>query len=178
MLRRGLPILWLSLPLVALIGATQAPAPPAGEVILGLDGKPDTLPDAAFVTTVKQQCSKCHVPPQPQYLPRGMWRLRIQEMAQRSLMGTGVTPGEESVLWQMDTAQFVRYFEARAPVSLPLPPPWPAGDGGLRFAHQPWSPPGEAKVPVVANVRFFDLDGDGKLEIVACDMGHGLVMLG
>ena len=37
-----------------------------------------------------------------------MWRLRIQEMAQRSLTGTGVTPGEESVLWQMDTAQFVR----------------------------------------------------------------------
>ncbi len=63
-------------------------------------------------------------------------------------------------------------------MTLPLPEPWPAGDGGLRFAQQPWNPPGEAKVPVVANVRFFDLDGDGKPEIVACDMGHGLVMLG
>jgi len=179
MSRRLLPLVLLAAPIVAALGAGQAPpAPSPSGVVLGLDGKPDPLPDAAFVETVKQQCSKCHVPPQPQYVPRGMWRLRIQEMAQRSLMGTGVTPGEESVLWQLDTAQFVRYFEARSPVTLPLPDPWPEGDGGLRFVRQDWNPPGEAKVPVVANVRFFDLDGDGRLEIVACDMGHGLVMLG
>jgi hypothetical protein len=180
MRRRGLLLLLLPLPLAAAFGASpaaQAP-PPAAGVILGLDGKPDPLPDAAFADTIRQQCSKCHVPPQPQFLPRGMWRLRIQEMAQRSLMGTGVTPGEESVLWQMDTAQFVRYFEARSPVTLPLPEPWPAGDGGIRFERQLWNPSGTTKVPVVANVRFFDLDGDGKKEIVACDMGHGLVMLG
>ncbi len=165
--RRLIPLLLLGLPLLAVLGAAQAQQGPApAGVILGLDGKPDALPDAAFVETIQKQCSKCHVPPQPQYLPRGMWRLRIQEMAQRSLMGTGVTPGEESVLWQMDTAQFVRYFESRAPVNLPLPEPWPPGDGGLRFAKEAWTPPGEAKVPVVANVRFFDLDGDGKKEII------------
>ena len=85
---------------------------------------------------MRKQCSKCHVPPQPQYLPRGMWRLRIQEMAQRSLMGTGVTPGEESVLWQMDTAQFVRYFEARSPVTLPLPRALAAGRRRAALPHQ------------------------------------------
>jgi hypothetical protein len=186
---RARPLLLLLVPLLPVVlgvtqaatSASQAPAPAPGAqagVILGLDGKPDPLPDAAFAETIRQQCSKCHVPPQPQYVPRGMWRLRIQEMAQRSLMGTGVTPGEESVLWQLDTSQFVRYFEARSPVTLPLPDPWPAGDGGLRFERQAWNPPGETRVPVTANVRFFDLDGDGKKEIVACDMGHGLVMLG
>jgi hypothetical protein len=176
MLRRLSPALLLLVPFAAALAAAQA-AKPDGPV-LGLDGKPDTLPDAAFVETVKQQCSKCHVPPQPQYLPRGMWRLRIQEMAQRSLMGTGVTPGDESVLWQMDTAQFVRYFEARSPVTLPLPEPWPAGDGGLRFAQRTLDRPGEAKVPVVANVRFFDLDADGTTEVVVADMGHGFVAIG
>src|SRR5574340_549888 len=156
-MRRLLSFTLLVLPLaLGVVSAAQSPrpqpAPAAGGPVLGLDGKPDPLPDAAFADTIRQQCSKCHVVPQPQYLPRGMWRLRIQEMAQRSLMGTGVTPGEESVLWQMDTAQFVRYFEARSPVTLPLPDPWPAGDGGLRLARQDGNPPGEAKVPVVANV--------------------------
>src|SRR5512136_2923717 len=154
----------LPLPVLAALVAAQAPhsatsAAPGGPII-GLDGKPATLPDAAFGEIVKKQCSKCHVVPLPQYMPRGMWRVRIQEMAQRSLMGTGVNPGEESVLWQMDLSQFVRYFEARSPVSLPLPDPWPPGDGGLRLERQPFNPPGETKVPVVANVRFFDLDGD------------------
>jgi len=178
MLRRWLLLVLLAVPLGAALGAARGAAQaPAPGPILGLDGKPDPLPDAAFVETVKQQCSKCHVPPQPQYVPRGMWRLRIQEMAQRSLMGTGVTPGEESVLWQMDTAQFVRYFEARSPVTLPLPDPWPPGDGGLRFEKRSFNPPGESTVPVIANTRFFDLRGDGKLEIVASDMGHGVVYL-
>ena len=52
--------LFLLLPVLAAFGAAQAPPPapapaPAGGVILGLDGKPDPLPDAAFVETVKQQ---------------------------------------------------------------------------------------------------------------------------
>jgi hypothetical protein len=93
-------------------------------------------------------------------------------------MGTGVTPGEESVLWQMDTAQFVRYFEARSPVSLPLPDPWPASEGSLRFERRALDRTGEAKLPVVANVRLLDLDGDGLLEVVMADMGHGVVALG
>jgi hypothetical protein len=33
-------------------------------------------------------------------------------------------------------------------------------------------------VPILASTQFFDLDGDGKKEIVACDFGHGLVLLG
>jgi VCBS repeat protein len=154
---------------------TRSPAPTS---IVGLDGRPDTLPDAAFVDTVRKECSQCHYPPLPEYMPRGQWRTRVQEMALHSMAGTGLAPGQTTSLWQLDLAPFIRYFEARSPVELPLPPPWPEGDGGLRFERQPWSPDGPAKAPVTANVRFFDLDGDGRPELVSCDMRQGLVLLG
>jgi len=158
---------------------TESMSPAREDVILGLDGKPDDRPDAAFGETVKKHCSKCHLVPRPEYLPSWMWRGRIQEMAQRSLLGTGLAPGEESVLWQMDTSQFVRYFEARSTAVLPLPDPWPASSsGGLEMKVHPFSPEGASPVPVVANVRFLDLDEDGRLEVVVCDMGHGVVLHG
>jgi hypothetical protein len=109
-----------------------------------------------------------------------MWRTRIQEMAQRSLTGTGLTPGdEESTLWQMNLTEFNRYFEARSLDQLPSPEPWPApAEGPVPFARHLLSPPEASPVPIVANVRFWDLDGDGGLEVVACDMGHGVVLHG
>jgi cytochrome c5 len=134
--------------------------------------------DAKISAIVEQQCTKCHVRPPAEYVPRGMWRFRIQEMAERSMTGTGVPHGEESLLWQQDLDAVIAWFEARSERVLPLPPLWPDDDGGLRFEKHELSPPGNPPLPVVSNVRFFDLDGDGRLEIVACDMGRGSVFLG
>jgi FG-GAP-like repeat len=134
--------------------------------------------DAKVGELVKQQCVKCHVLPPPEYVPRGMWRFRIQEMAERSMTGTGVPTGEKSLLWQQDLDQIASWFESRAPRALPLPDPWPADDGGLRFLKHAYTPPGAVPTPIISSVRFFDLQGDGRLEIVACDMGHGSVFVG
>jgi hypothetical protein len=178
-----------ALALVAVLAAAGActtrtapkapPAPPPPPAILGLDGRPDPRPDAAFVETVRRECAVCHVAPPPADLPRAQWRQRLQDMRRFSLTGVGVPEGKTSGLAQADLEPFASYFEARSPETLPAPAPWPALEAGpLRFERRPMSPPGAAPVPIVANARLVDLDGDGRPEVVACDMGHGLVLAG
>jgi hypothetical protein len=99
-------------------------------------------------------------------------------MRRFSLTGVGLPEGRSSGLAEADLEPFVAYFEARAPETLPAPDPWPAPDPTPGFDRRPMGPPRAAPVPIVANVRLLDLDGDGRPEVVACDMGHGLVLLG
>jgi hypothetical protein len=172
------------LPIAALAcTATGTPRPPAAPpsppAVLDLAGQPDPRPDAAFVEVARRECSICHLVPRPADLPRDQWGPRLQEMARFSLSRVGLAPGARSSLEDMDLSPFVRYFETRAPETLPAPEPWPPVSAGpVRFRRHLLSPPGAVPVPIVANVRFVDLHGDGRLEIVACDMGHGLVFLG
>jgi hypothetical protein len=154
--------------------AAPTPGPPP---VLGLDGRPDPLPDAAFADVVRKECAACHALPAPADAPRALWRQRLQDMKRFSLTRVGLAPGAESSLAAQDLEPFVAYFEARAPETLPLPEPWATPEAG-RFERRLLSPPGAVPVPIVASAQLFDLDGDGRLEIVACDLGHGLVLLG
>jgi hypothetical protein len=153
------------------------PVPPAPPPVLGLDDRPDTRPDAAFVDVVRKECAVCHVLPSPGDAPRALWKQRLQDMARFSLTGVGVPAGSESGLARLELGLFVSYFEARAPETLQATAPWPAAEAG-RFERFLLSPPGAAPVPIVASTQLLDLDRDGRLEIVACDMGHGLVLVG
>lgn len=93
------------------------------------------------------------------------------------MTGTGVPEGEESLLWQLDLDAITRWFEARAPEALPLPDPWPAVPERVPFVKRSFRPEGDAPLPVVSNVRLVDLHGDGRPEIVACDMGRGSIFV-
>ena len=153
------------------------PAPPPPPPVLGLDGQPDPRPDAVFADVVRRECTACHALPSPGDAPRALWRQRLQDMARFSLTRVGLPPGSDSALARLELGDFVAYFEARAPETLPTPEPWPS-PAASRFERRLLSPPGAAPVPIVASTQLLDLDRDGRPEIVACDMGHGLVLVG
>src|SRR5690349_8619424 len=87
-----------------------------------------------------------------------------------------------------DWIRLLRYYEAHAPERLPDPESWPpvgpavaAGDtAGLSFTrHALPAPAASASIAAaIANVRFLDLDNDGKLDVIGSDMRTGNVYAG
>jgi hypothetical protein len=86
------------------------------------------------------------------------------------------------------------FYERNAPVRLPPPEPWPPVDEPpsvraapqdatsaaptvLSFTKHLFAPEDGPATPAVSNVRFADLDGDARLEVLGTDMRHGLVFL-
>ena len=90
--------------------------------------------------------------------------------------GPAGTSGRLTLLPE-DLTRVLAYYERMAPERLPHPAPWPAADP-LKFVRRPMNPTGLPPAPAVANVRLFDVDGDGLLEVIAADMRYGLVLQG
>jgi hypothetical protein len=95
-----------------------------------------------------------------------------------------------------DMKRALAFYERNAPARLPPPEPWPPVDeppvpstfphGATSTAPSPpvlafkkhfFSPQDGPSTPAVSNVRFADLDGDARLEVLGTDMRHGLVFL-
>jgi FG-GAP-like repeat len=167
-LRRVLGLLALGTTVAVAAGTTRqgtprAPSEPSDEVL------------------VERACSPCHVVPAPDVLPRGNWRTVAYEMAGMIMGNVGAPPGTPPLSLDFDVERIVRYYEERAPQALPSPEPWPPpGSDPSRFARHALRPKGAGAegIPLVANVRFFDLDGSGELQVVAVDMSAGLVLAG
>jgi hypothetical protein len=133
---------------------------------------------------VARACSGCHAVPSPEVLPREAWKTVLYEMAGLVMGNVGAPRDAPAVTFDFDVERLVRYYEARAPRALPAAEPWPARGGPLRFARHPMQPTGsksrrpEATIQTVAHVRFFDLAGRGRLQVVTADMASGVVASG
>ena len=79
-----------------------------------------------------------------------------------------------------DMEKVLRFYTSHAPEALPLPESWPAVETSpaLAFERRAFAPERASKTPSVSNVRFADIDRDGKLEIVATEMSYGYVLVG
>ena len=126
-------------------------------------------------------CSVCHLFPPPEILPKSAWRDEIARMHlirsnQPQPAGPAGTTGRMVVL-PPDLERALRYYEHAAPEKLPAPAPWPRADTGT-FVKRAMNPSDAPPGPAVANVRLLDVDGDGKLELLAAEMRYGYVMMG
>jgi FG-GAP-like repeat len=126
----------------------------------------------------RQVCSSCHLFPPPESLPRRAWGSIAYEMAGLIMTRVGAPRGGPALSADFDVDKVISYYESRAPRVLASPDAWPEpGRDPERFARHPFrAPPGGLGTPAVANVRFQSITPGGPLEVVAADMGGGLVM--
>ncbi len=143
----------------------------------------DPVQRAAPVTQkeILTTCGSCHEVPPPDILPRAAWRSSFERMAmirsgERQL--AEVRPQTAAIALPDDMQRVLRHYERMSPVQLPAPERWPAVDAS-RFERRSMAPEDFRGVaPTIANVRLVDLDGDGRLEVVATDMRQGVVLRG
>jgi len=134
-------------------------------------------PPADIAERVHTFCGgSCHAYPSPASFPRKHWRKEV-ERGFRFFEQSGLSikaPPVEAV---------VRYYEDRAPEELPVPDWKPASRPlGLRFEKLSYPGPPTPTKFAISNVNLVHLPEPGKppakgLDILACDMRAGLVML-
>lgn len=124
----------------------------------------------ASAAEVHQFCSRCHVYPPADALPRAVWRKEVRQaydFFRQSPLTVDFPPLESVAL----------YYEKRAPHDLPPAAGEPA-DGGpcpVAFEKQGASPARAEPFPGVSNVNLVHLFDAGKLDVLVCDMRGGAI---
>jgi VCBS repeat protein len=128
--------------------------------------------------TARDLCTPCHKFPEPDILPRNMWRSEIVKMM-FIMRGEPQPTDWNTVRLPEDFAATDRYMEAHAPEHLPAPDPWPdPSESPVKFTSYGLSVPNMPDDPAVSNVNLVDYDGDGKLDVLGTEMQLGIVFWG
>jgi hypothetical protein len=118
---------------------------------------------------VHSLCGACHAYPPPETFPRSAWRKEVKQgydFLHESTLALPY-PSQESV---------VRYYEARAPLELPLARPEnAAGDVPVRFNRRGFRSADGGTFPAVSNVNLVHLFDPNRLDVLSCDMRSGQV---
>lgn len=126
-----------------------------------------------IATRVKELCSTCHVLPTPDIEPKELWPGKIRQMYQYM---QGPRPVPASRMPPID--DMIDYWVFRAPEYMPVPvdamgsPPSPQVFPRHMIALDVIPNP-----PSVSSVNFVRLTDDGPVQLLICDMRHGVVVL-
>lgn len=155
----------------ALPGTSVAETAPASARGTGGAGPPraSSAVTEASPKQVHSFCGACHAYPPPETFPRSAWRKEVEQgydFLRDSTLAMPY-PSLESV---------VRYYEARAPLELPLPRSENApGELPLRFNRQGFRSADGGTFPAVTNVNLVHLFDPKRLDVLSCDMRSGQV---
>jgi hypothetical protein len=131
----------------------------------------------------RRTCGGCHAFPPPDILPRSAWRnefVRMMFVRERRLPPAGRPEVvSQSVQLPPDMEKVLPYFLSRAPEHLAAPDRWPdPGESPAQFTRQTMTMPDMTEPPAVSNVQLVHFTGDIQLDVLATEMGQGLVFAG
>ncbi len=156
---------------------TGAVAPAALRAADGQSAQPAAQPDEQQARVV---CGTCHPLPPPDILPRAQWRSEFVRMLYiREKQQLPIGPPDRVRLTPLpeEMERALPYFESRAPERLSDPEPWPdPSESPLRFVKRSLSASEMSGAPAISNVRLFDFDGNGTLDLLATEMAQGLIL--
>jgi hypothetical protein len=120
---------------------------------------------------IRRVCSACHAFPPPDTFPKRAWDYEV-EQAYR-FIGQANMPLAPPLFDDV-----VKYFEARAPEELP-PAIWhnAAGPPPVAFERRSFQAPPHKESPAISNVKLVHLFDKDRLDVLACDMRRGRVMV-
>jgi hypothetical protein len=129
-------------------------------------------PEEANAEQVQQFCgTACHGYPAPDTFPRSAWRREVKQafdFLRDSDLPIGF-PSQESV---------ALYYERRAPEALPLlKNERPARAPPVSFRRKDYCLPDGATHPAVSNVSLVHLFDERRLDVLACDMRLGEILV-
>ncbi len=119
---------------------------------------------------VGRLCGVCHPLPPADVLPRAEWKRQVRhgfDFAIQTGMKLKDLPSRPS---------FEAYFEKRAPAELALPRSESRSGPPVRFARRDFSPDGPPGA-AVSQVKFAHYSQEKQLDLLACDMFYGRILL-
>lgn len=123
----------------------------------------------ATAEQVHETCGVCHAYPPPETFPKDAWRREVKQ-AYDFLRDSKLRldfPSLESV---------ALYYENRAPEQLALLEKAQTGPPRVRFEQVGYRLPENLSQPAISHVNLVHLFDKRKLDVLACDLRHNLVM--
>jgi len=141
------------------------------EISVAESSRPPRPAPEASLEQVERTCAGCHPLPPGETFPKFQWSQEVDRGLRflRERSPTAKTPA---------FASLVEYFRKRAPDEFPaLARSSARSESPLEFAGSDYRLAPDAPPPGIANVHFVHLTHERKLDLVACDMLNGLVLL-